>query len=498
MAGNGLPFQSHSGHTGRVQTRVGALALGRLLGEQWRTGGPSYLGLAQRLRALVLDGRLPLQVRVPSERQLAEQLHVSRTTVTAAYDWLREAGFLRSRQGSGSWTAVPGGVRPTGGAIAPPSPVDTAADVIDLAAATLPADGVAVRAAYEAALLELPRHLPGVGYEAAGLPEARRAVAASLTARGLPTDPAQVVVTSGAVAAWALVLRVLLQPGDRVVVEQPSYPNALEAARRAGARLVPVPLGEVGDRLWDLDAWRTTLRQSAPTLGYVIPDCQNPTGGVLDDDGRAALVAAADAVGTTLVVDETLVDLRLDGGPPARPLAAFSGSVVTVGGVSKSAWAGLRLGWVRASRDLVDRLVEARLSWDLGTPVVEQLALAHLLDDPDRAAHAAARRLDVAARRDALTAALRRELPGWRWREPQGGLSLWVELVERSSSSMAEMAAAHGLRLAAGPRFGVEGALERFLRLPFVVPQDRVDEAVARLARLAEAADARRPSRLVV
>ena len=218
----------------------------------------------------------------------------------------------------------------------------------------------------------------------------------------------------------------------------------------------------------------------------------------MDDATRAAVVAAADAVGTTLVVDETLVDLRLDGRPAARPLASFSSSVVTVGGLSKSAWAGLRLGWVRAPRDLVDRLVEARLSWDMGTPVVEQLALAHLLGAPDRAQHAAARRADVAARRDALVTALRRDLPAWRWREPQGGLSLWVELDRRSSSAMAEQASAHGLRLAAGPRFGVEGALERYLRLPFVVPSERVDEAVRRLAGLAAAVGSRRPDRLVV
>lgn len=472
--------------------------MGRLLGDRWRGSGPGYAALADRVRALVLDGRLPLGVRVPSERQLAEQLHVSRTTVTAAYDALREAGFLVSRQGSGSWTSVPGGVRPTGGAIAPPRPDELDDDLVDLAAATMPADGVAVRAAYEAALLELPRHLPGVGYAAEGLPEARQAVADSFTARGLPTDPAQVVVTSGAVSAWALLLRVLTQPGDRVLVEQPSYPNALEAARRAGARLVPVPLGDADERLWDVEAWRTALRQSAPTLGYVIPDCQNPTGGVMDEATREAVVADADAVGTTLVADETLVDLRLDGRPPTRPMASFSPSVVTVGGLSKSAWAGLRLGWVRAPRDLVDRLVEARLSWDMGTPVLEQLALVHLLAAPDRGAHAAARRAEVGARRDALTAALRRELPAWRWREAQGGLSLWVELDQRSSSAMAEQAGAHGLRLAAGPRFGVEGALERYLRLPFVVPADRVDDAVRRLAGLADAVGTRRPSRLVV
>ncbi len=477
---------------------MGALTLGRLLGEQWRTGGPTYVALAERLRVLVLDGRLPLDVRVPSERQLAEQLHVSRTTVTAAYDHLRDAGFLHSRQGSGSWTAVPGGVRPTGGAIGPPTSLDLAGDVIDLAAATLPADGVAVRAAYEAALLELPRYLPGVGYEAAGVDDARQAVADMFTARGLPTDPGQVVVTAGAVSAWAMLLRVLVQPGDRVVVEQPTYPNALEAARRAGARLVPVPLGDLDETCWDLDAWRAVLRQSAPTLGYVLPDCQNPTGAVMGATQRADLVAAADAVGTTLVVDETLVDLRLDGRAPEPPLASFSDSVVTVGGVSKSAWAGLRLGWVRAPRDLADRLVESRLSWDLGTAVVGQLALAHLLRDPDREAHAAARRHEVAARRDALEVALRRELPAWRWRTPQGGLSMWVELDHRSSSSMAEMAGAHGLRLAAGPRFGVDGALERYLRLPFVVPVDRVDEAVRRLSGLAVAAAAQRPTRLVV
>lgn len=481
-----------------MDSRIGALALGRLLGEHWQASAPTYVALSDRLRALVLDGRLPLDVRVPSERQLAEQLHLSRTTVTASYDQLREGGFLRSRQGSGSWTAVPGGVRPTGGALGPPPEADRAADVIDLAVATMPADGVAVRAAYEQALLELPRHLPGLGYEAAGVPEARRAVADALSARGLRTDPGQVVVTSGAVAAWALLLRVLVQPGDRVVVEQPSYPNALEAARRAGARLVPVPLGDLDGPLWDVDAWRSALRQSAPTLGYVLPDCQNPTGGVMADDDRAATVAAADRAGTTLVVDETLAELHAPDVVPGRPLATYSDTVVTVGGLSKTAWAGLRLGWVRASRDLVDRLVEARLSWDLGTSVVEQLALAHLLSSPDRPSTAAARRHDLAQRRTALEAALRRDLPGWRWRPSQGGLSLWCELDGGSSSALAEQAASFGLRLAAGPRFGVQGALERYLRVPFVLPVDRVDEAVGRLAALSDAVGARRTSRLVV
>src|SRR5690348_9058663 len=189
--------------------------LARLLGS-WRSSGPAYLALARAVRLLVLDGRLPLRTRLPGERELAEALGVSRTTATAAYAELRSEGFLASRRGAGSWTRLP--ADPGVPVVPPPS----AADVIDLSCAACAAPEGALHGALEAAAAELPRHLPGPGYDPAGLPVLREAIAAHLSARGLATSAEQVLVTAGAQHAWTLLLRVLSGPGDRVLTEHPT------------------------------------------------------------------------------------------------------------------------------------------------------------------------------------------------------------------------------------------------------------------------------------
>jgi DNA-binding transcriptional MocR family regulator len=450
--------------------------LARLLGA-WRSGRPGYVALAAAIRLLVLDGRLPLRTRLPGERELATALGVSRTTAAAAYAALREEGFLTSRRGAGSWTSLPADGRAAPGAAEPP-PDD---GVIDLSAAATSAPEGALHRALASATEELPRHLPGSGYDAVGLPALRAAIAARLTARGAETAPEQVLVTAGAQHALALLLRVLSGPGDRVLVDHPTYPNALDAVRATGARPVPVALGPGG---WDLDMLEATMRQAAPRLAYVIPDHHNPTGLTLDAAGRERAVALARATRTPLVVDETMAELTLEPGtgPPA-PVCAHDPAgetVITVGSMSKAFWAGLRIGWIRASPTLVGRLALARATVDLGSPIVEQLVATELLADPDPVL--AGQRTALRARRDALAAAVRATLPAWRFDLPPGGLSLWIELDAARSSALAAVADRHGVRVAAGPRFGVDGAFERFVRLPFNLPEALLAEAVERLA----------------
>src|SRR5215217_8055953 len=450
--------------------------LARLLGA-WRSSRPGYVALAGSIRLLVLDGRLPLRTRLPGERELASALGVSRTTAAAAYAALRDEGFLASRRGSGSWTCLPADRR----AAPAPEPPAARAGELDLGCAATAAPEGALHRALAAATAELPRHLPGPGYDALGLPALRAAIAAHLTGRGAPTSPDQVLVTAGAQHAFALLLHVLAAPGDRILVEHPTYPHALDAIRAAGARPVPVALRPDG---WDLEMYAATLRQSAPRLAYSILDHHNPTGLTLPGDERAELVALARATRTPIVADETLAELRLDpGAATAAPLAAHDPAgeaVVTIGSLSKAFWAGLRIGWIRADPTLVQRLALARAAIDISSPVVEQLVATELLADPEPVLDA--QRQALRARRDALVAALRSSLPDWRFRLPEGGPSLWVELDAPRSTALAAVAAQHGVRLAAGPRFGVDGAFERFLRLPYTLPQDRLREAVERLA----------------
>src|SRR6476469_8499813 len=299
-----------------VDRRIGARSFARLLGD-WRPPGGRGLtaALADRVRLLVLDGRLPLQTRMPAERELATALGVSRTTVPPAYEALRGAGMLHSRRGAGSWTQLD--PRTPIAAGTPFSPTGTTPG-IDLAHAALAAPIPAVRAATAAAAVDLDALLCGHGYDLLGRPELRAAVADRFTARGLPTRPDQVLVTSGAQHAFALVLAALAGAGDRVLVEHPTYPNALDAVRARGARPVPVPMGPGprGTGSWDLDLLTASVRDAAPRLMYVIPEFHNPTGGVLDAAGRERLVALARRTGTPVVLDETMTELALDGPPP--------------------------------------------------------------------------------------------------------------------------------------------------------------------------------------
>lgn len=453
--------------------RVSGARLARLLGG-WRHNGSrrGASDLAAALEAQVLDGRLPLGTRLPAERELATALGVSRTLVGAALDRLRETGLVASRRGAGSWVTAPVGGRATRG--------EPAADIdlLDLAHAS-PAAVPGVLSAVDAVRQRLGAELAGHGYSARGLPELRERLAERYTARGLPTTPGQLVVTNGAQHAFALVLRTLAGPGDRVLVEQPCYPNTHEAIRAAHALAVPVAVDPVDG--WDIDGIEAALRQAAPRLGVFVPDFQNPTGLQLDTEGRRQLGAALARARTPAVIDETMVELDLRATPaPVPPFAAFAPEwAITVGSAAKSFWGGLRLGWIRAPEHLVDRLLAARHSLDLGSPVLEQLVLAELLAAPDVLLRQ--RRDELRTARDVLAEAVRRDCPDWTFRVPDGGLSLWCELPEPMSTRLSVAAANHGVRVAPGPSFGVHGGLERRLRLPFCLPEDKLREAVRRL-----------------
>lgn len=506
-------------------TSLTALGLSRLLGE-WNAGAaPAYRELADVVRLLVLDGRVALDTALPSERALSEALGVSRTTVTAAYGLLRDQGFLTGGQGSRSRTRIPP-LTPAGTTVftgplrndpALTAPGLAAPEgLIDLAYASLPASGEVVHRAFAAALTELPALLPGFGYDAIGLLPLRDAVAARYTAAGAPTAAEQILVTSGAQHALNIILRALAGRQERVLVEHPSYPNALDAIRAAGCRPVPVafsgsPGPGAGGRgaggrgaggqgvkgrlahggravqAWDMDSMQAALQQQRPTLAYVVPDFHNPTGQLMPDFQRRQLVRAAAATGTVLVVDETLRELNLDG-VETTPVAAFSPAVVTIGSLSKSHWGGLRTGWIRASSDLIQRFAAARTALDLGGPLMEQLAAAHLVRALD--APLPARLTALRDSRAALLELLAGHLPEWETAYPAGGLSTWCRLPAPISTALTVIAPDFGIRLAAGPRFGIGGAFERYLRVPFTLPPEKLEAAVLALRAAQDRLDA--------
>jgi len=361
--------------------------------------------------------------------------------------------------------------------------------MLDLGVAALPAPQPFLGEAAARAVEQLPAYAAGHGHFPTGVPVLREAIAQRYTERGLPTTPDQILVTTGAMGALHLARRALLGRGDRVAVEAPSYAHTLQSLRRGGARLVPVPHAWPGGPTalprWDVAEWQRVLRGAAPRLAFVIPDFQNPTGALIDEEQRRQLLAAARAAGTTVLVDETPAELGWGVWPEElpRPTAALdrAAQVITIGSASKIFWGGLRIGWLRGNPGLVRQLATDRVYTDVGTPVLDQLIAATLLTEHFAEVRAQQQeRLRASA--EALAAALREQLPRWQFAQPSGGLAIWVATDGVSGAALAQAGERLGVRIAAGSRFGVDGAFEHHIRIPLTVPAPGAPTAIARLA----------------
>jgi DNA-binding transcriptional MocR family regulator len=455
-----------------MATTLSARRLADLLGPLDHAG-PAYREIADRIRLLVVDGRVADGSRLPSERELATALAVSRTTTTRVYAELRESGLLYSRQGSGSVIRLPLGSSSASSLIVTPDDEGTIAMTY-----AAPAGPPGLARAFEAASAKLPRLLATTGYLPDGLPVLREILAQRYTDAGLPTHPGQIVVTSGAMGAISLLARTLVSPGQRVIVEGLSYPHAHDSFTAAGARLSALPV----DRSpWDVEALSAALAGAPHRAAYVIPDFHNPTAAIMSDQERIAWASQLRRHDVVPIVDESLRELNLDGVELPPVFATYDSRALLIGSSSKAYWGGLRVGWIRAPREAVMPLVQARMMDDLGTSAFDQLVLSELLTEGGQTAAAGRARLRAA--RDHLLAELARELPDIEAACPPGGLSLWVTLPERMSSRLTSAAARHGLLLTPGPRFfsraGTAG--ERHLRLPYNQSHDVLTEAITRL-----------------
>ncbi|MDQ1084048.1 MULTISPECIES: PLP-dependent aminotransferase family protein [Microbacterium] len=446
-----------------MDSRISARALTSALGG-WRGSGPAYEALADGVRLLCLDNRLAPSTALPAERELAATLGLSRTTVAAAYRSLRESGHIESLRGSGSVTLP---LRRSS-----PAVQDRDGAAIDLQQASPAAwpglPGIIAEVAQDA-----PALVARIGYDVVGDSALRAAIAEHYDARGLPTSPEQILVTTGAQSAIHLIASVLLGRADRVMLETPTYPHAADAFRRAGARLIGVPVDSVSG--WDLERAAQSFARALPTLAYLMPDFHNPTGRTMTPGEVSAFVTAAQSAGTLLVLDETTAQLDIDreAGPAPFP---DDERILRVASLGKTVWGGLRVGWVRAAPDLVRRLASGRPVNDLGTPEIEQAIALRLVPRLDEIAR---QRGDLLrAGRDALSAALRRTLPEWEVPDVNGGVSLWVGLGEPLSTPLVMNARARGLALSAGSRFAVEGGHDRRLRVPFTAPPATLERAV--------------------
>jgi DNA-binding transcriptional MocR family regulator len=260
-------------------------------------------------------------------------------------------------------------------------------------------------------------------------------------------------------------------------MENPTYAGALDAFAAAGARIVPVPVEEdVGPRT----PLRQLLRRQRPQLIYLMPTFQNPTGAVSTVARRQQLAALAAEQRVLLIEDNTLEPLAIGAVPP--PVAALDqhGRIVTIGSLSKIAWAGLRVGWIRARPQLIGQLVMLKTAEDLGSSVPSQTMGRAVLDDFERISTLRAGQL-----RDCLRLAaslLREQLPGWRFIPPAGGQSLWLRLPGGDAGSFAQAALRHGVTVIPGPQLSPDSSFADHIRLQFLQPPDVLTEGIRRLA----------------
>lgn len=467
-----------------ISQRLSARRFARLLGD-WRGDGFGYQELADSVVLLMRDGAIAPGTSLPAERGLAEELGISRTMVAAAYRMLRESGLALSKQGSGTVVRAP--------RRADPDAADAAGSAaIDLSTAC-PEPWPGMEALAAQSLHAAPGLFAQSGFDTIGRPDLRAALADRYTRRGLVTTPDQIMVTLGAQHAIHLVARTLLGRGDRALIESPSYPHAREALASTGALVAELP---VWQREYDAAGMLDIAARVAPRLAYLIPDHHNPTGQSMPRELRTRLIAALSASGAHMLVDETTAELTLGEHRLVEPFAAAAeqphqrDAIITVGSLGKTVWGGLRIGWIRATPDLIARLEAARRVGDLGTASWEQVAAALALERYDEILDFRTR--ELTKRHRVLTEQLAARLPDWRTTAAVGGVCLWVDIGEHRSTALSREAARRGVRLPPGPRFGSPGMFERFVRLPFSLPETLLIDAVAVLGEAREAAPSTR------
>lgn len=458
----------------------------------WSIGpGPLHRKLADALRRTLDDGNVAPGVRLPAERQLARSLAISRTTVVAAYDQLAAEGWLDRRQGSGTRVSATaagkrrprsGHVEGGTGAMIFQRLIDGEGELISLACATNPGSPAVAEAIAEVAADHPERLLAHSGYVPRGLPALRRRLAEYLCRSGLPTTEEQILVTTGAHQALALASSLYVRPGDTVVVESPSFPGCLDVFRAAGARLASVPIDAEGVRP---DLLEATLAASTPALIYLMPTYHNPAGVMLPEYRRRRVAEAALAAGVPILEDNALQGAGLGADVPP-PVAAFVGSgseapILTVGSLSKSLWAGLRVGWVRAPVPVIERLVRLKTMADLGSPLFDQAVAARLVMDLE--GHIQRRAVLLRAGLATVESGLSTYLPSWRWDRPDGGPALWVQMGHGDATTFAQVALRHGVEVVPGETMAPDGGHRDRIRIPYCFDPPILTEMINRLAR---------------
>jgi DNA-binding transcriptional MocR family regulator len=323
------------------------------------------------------------------------------------------------------------------------------------------------------------------------VPELRAQIARDLARRNIAVDPQDILVTTGSQQGLDLATRLLVDPGERFLVEQATYAGAINLLSAAGAQIVPVPTDEVGPDLDALDA----IGKGGAKGFYLMPSCQNPTGATLPRERREALLRWSERSRVPLIEDDYGADLDLEGNGEPIALRALSGDVLHLGSYSKRLVPALRVGYLVAPRTLVPRLVGLKHAMDLGTSALLQHVLAEFLDRGYLVAHLEHSLPEYRRRRDAVAEVLQHHLPqGVRWSWPHRGLLFWLELPpEVAAEDIHEESRKRGVLVTPGTLNSAGATVRQGVRITFCAePVERLEEGVRRLCAATAAVMSRR------
>lgn len=437
---------------------------------------PLHVRIANSLRGDFERGAFGAGDPLPTTRDLARDLGVSRSTVVRAYEQLTREGWIEGRVGRGTRVSdrtSQARNRPNWDLLLTERVRRQSPEYEDVWRMLSRADllsfagGLPSPEFYPAEVLQqitgevlhqqgakLLQWCPVDGY-----PPLR-----SWIAEHIGCAPDSVLITSGSTQGLHLIAQAFVEPGDTVLVEAPTYSGALRAFRTAGARLVSVPCGAEGI---DLDRLEATLGRVRAKLLYVVPTYHNPTGSLLSIEKRRKLLAICADHGLPVVEDDAYAALRFDG-PRVPTLRSLDDHelVLYVSTFSKAVFPGLRVGWLAAPADLVQRLGTLRNVIDLFTNSLAQAAIYEFCKRGLLDAHLQYVRPIYAERRDAMAAALRRYCPQLQFDLPHGGLFIWARLPQGvDSRRLLEKATELGLGFMVGPLFHAEGGGSDHIRL---------------------------------
>jgi 2-aminoadipate transaminase len=454
---------------------------------------PVYRQIAEGIQSALRDGRLTAGQQLPPTRDLAKQLSVNRNTVIAAYDLLVELGAATSHTGRGTFLAGPRTVisgrddravnpdDPWLGAFARAVQGPGVGSLLTIYRVATSHEGISLAGGYPAGELmpvdrfarAMEKTLRERGTEVlsygptAGYGPLRETIAAEMTRKGTPCDASSILVTNGSQQALELAFRTFVDPGDAVIVEDPTYTGAISALAALGARLIGVPLDDQGLRPDLLDL---ALERHRPRLLYVQPTFHNPTARVMGEARRRDVLAIAARYRCVIVEDDWAGDLRFEGRELPTLHALDGGShVLYLSTFSKKLLPGLRVGWVAAPEPVFERLLALKQIEDCGTSPLVQAALHTFIASGSQEEHLARVRSAYLSRSRAMDEAIRIHFPeGARFTRPSGGLFGWVTLPEAvDGDELFAAARERGVLCGRGSLFHVSGGGRNTLRLTF-------------------------------